>query len=415
MKNINKIMIVVSDFPSLSQTFISLQIAELCKSGFDIQIVNLGKKGNNNYAPDSLKKYLNKLAVINVFNKESLSLAYKIRTVFKIMAINMVEHPLPFLNLFFTSLFSLDIRTFIRVNKDAFVLGKDNDFDLIHCQFATIADRLVKVEKYGFIKYSCNLVCSVRGVDISRKSNIKNLDWPLIFKRFSLFLPVCNYFIPVLKGLGCEKDIKVIHSPVNFAGLDKVKKYNNSGNCINILSVGRFVEKKGFDDALEAVFLLSKKYNNFYYRIIGNGPLFKSIGSKIKEYGLEEKVELTGEKSSEEVLRIMAASDILLAPSKTAEDGDSEGIPNVLKEAMFLGLYTVSTYHSGIPELIQNGVNGFLVEEKSPEKIFEVLEKLIIKKSDNTILNNAAVYIKEKYSPETVNKELLNAYKLLDN
>jgi len=73
----------------------------------------------------------------------------------------------------------------------------------------------------------------------------------------------------------------------------------------------------------------------------------------------------------------MAQADILLAPSKKGSDGNSEGIPNAVKEAMALMLTVVSTTHAGIPEIITHGVNGYLVPENDPDSLAEIIAKLI--------------------------------------
>jgi colanic acid/amylovoran biosynthesis glycosyltransferase len=82
-----------------------------------------------------------------------------------------------------------------------------------------------------------------------------------------------------------------------------------------------------------------------------------------------DRVQFLGSKTREEVAELLAAAHLLLAPSVTAADGDQEGIPNTLKEAMAAGLPVVSTLHSGIPELVEDGRSGFLVPERDSEAL----------------------------------------------
>lgn len=86
---------------------------------------------------------------------------------------------------------------------------------------------------------------------------------------------------------------------------------------------------------------------------------------------------MVGPKSQQQVIEILDKAHILLAPSVTDKNGDQEGIPVVLMEAMAMGLPLVSTQHSGIPELIKNGVSGFLVPERNVEALFDKLKYLV--------------------------------------
>ena len=105
----------------------------------------------------------------------------------------------------------------------------------------------------------------------------------------------------------------------------------------------------------------------------------------------------------------MEDSDVFLLPSITAEDGDMEGIPVALMESMALSVLTLSTYHSGIPELIDNEVNGYLVQEKDPEKIAETLVKIISSKSDlSNIKLNARKKIDDMYNQQKIYDQLFN-------
>jgi colanic acid/amylovoran biosynthesis glycosyltransferase len=97
---------------------------------------------------------------------------------------------------------------------------------------------------------------------------------------------------------------------------------------------------------------------------VGDGPLAGELRHRIVELGIANQVHLVGWKSHREILEIMEVSHVLLAPSLTAGDGDEEGIPNVIKEAMAIGLPVVSTWHAGIPELVADGESGFLVPER---------------------------------------------------
>ncbi|HSC25507.1 MAG TPA: glycosyltransferase, partial [Candidatus Babeliales bacterium] len=92
---------------------------------------------------------------------------------------------------------------------------------------------------------------------------------------------------------------------------------------------------------------------------------------------LQEKVTLHGWATQEEVISILDTSHIFVLPSRTGPDGNEEGIANALKEAMAMGLVSVGTWHAGTPELIEDGVSGFLVHEKSVFQLSRTLEYII--------------------------------------
>jgi colanic acid/amylovoran biosynthesis glycosyltransferase len=128
---------------------------------------------------------------------------------------------------------------------------------------------------------------------------------------------------------------------------------------------------------IQAVANVLTNYPHVEYRIVGDGPLKSELQDLIDSLNVEDKIKLLGWKRQEEIVNLTEWADIFLAPSVTSEDGDQEGIPVVLMEAMAQGLPILSTLHSGIPELIQDGVSGFLVSERDVEALTDKLEYLI--------------------------------------
>lgn len=145
-----------------------------------------------------------------------------------------------------------------------------------------------------------------------------------------------------------------------------------------ILSVGRFVEKKGFEDLLLACASLKNKGYNFHCRLVGEkGNHWDHLQQMLATLQLEDCVSMQGEMTHQELCALYQQSTIFALPCRIAEDGDRDGIPNVLAEAMATGLPVVSTDISGIPELVTNGSNGFLVPQKDATALALALEKLM--------------------------------------
>jgi glycosyltransferase involved in cell wall biosynthesis len=145
---------------------------------------------------------------------------------------------------------------------------------------------------------------------------------------------------------------------------------------LNILSVGRFCEKKGFPDLLDACHQLKQAQVPFRCQIVGFGPLASRLQGQIATLGLEGDVTLVGKLTQDEVIEQYHRADVFVLPCLVTEDGDRDGIPNVLLEAMATGLPVVSTAISGITELVQSGTNGLLVPEKDAAAIAQALTLL---------------------------------------
>lgn len=145
-----------------------------------------------------------------------------------------------------------------------------------------------------------------------------------------------------------------------------------------ILAVGRFVEKKGFADLVDACALLRAAAIQFHLTIIGEkGDQYDAIKIQIERQGLANTIRLHEPVTHEELRREYHRSEIFALPCLVAADGDRDGIPNVLAEAMATGLAVVTTGVSGIPELVRDGVDGLMVPERNPEALAAALKQLL--------------------------------------
>lgn len=150
---------------------------------------------------------------------------------------------------------------------------------------------------------------------------------------------------------------------------------SDAANPVTILSVGRLVGKKGYDDLLRAFAKLPK---NLHWKFVhiggGNGDKYKQLAS---ELGIADRCDWQGPRDQKEVIAACQSSDLFVLASRIEKDGDRDGLPNVLMEAQLCGLAAVSTAISAIPELIEDGVNGKLVPERDPDALAKALEAVI--------------------------------------
>ncbi|MDD7909108.1 MULTISPECIES: glycosyltransferase family 4 protein [Pseudovibrio] len=145
---------------------------------------------------------------------------------------------------------------------------------------------------------------------------------------------------------------------------------------VTLLSVGRAVEKKGYDTLLQALKKLPQDLN-WRFVHIGGGELadkLKTLGEKL---GIADRIEWRGAQPREEVIKACMQADLFALPCKIAKTGDRDGLPNVLMEAQAMGLCCVSTQVSAIPELIEDGKTGRLVAPEAPKELADVLLELI--------------------------------------
>jgi glycosyltransferase involved in cell wall biosynthesis len=165
-----------------------------------------------------------------------------------------------------------------------------------------------------------------------------------------------------------------------------------------IISVGRLVEKKGFDPLIEACALLRKRGRNFRCIIIGDGPLEEALKRRITHLGLDGVVELIGPRTQEEVIRLVQESAVFAAPCVVGADGDRDGLPTVLLEAMALGTPCVSTDVTGIPEILHHGDTGLMVPQHDATTLADALEQLLDDASLRTRLaGNARLLMENEF------------------
>lgn len=147
------------------------------------------------------------------------------------------------------------------------------------------------------------------------------------------------------------------------------------------VQAGRLIEKKGLPTTLRAFAGFLGKYPNATLTIVGEGPMLSGLQTLAHELQIAGRISFTGFISQEQLRDIYYGSHIFLHPSQTGHDGNQEGIPNSMLEAMTSGLPVFATRHGGIPEAIENGVSGVLV----PERDHEVLARALLDAAENSV------------------------------
>ena len=280
-----------------------------------------------------------------------------------------------------------------------------NQFDIILCQFGYRGTDFLKLNRGTF---RGKLVTCFRGADLTREVKKNPRKYRQLFRRGDLFLPVCTYFKKKLIYLGCESyKISVLRSSIDCDKFRYKERILNPNEPIRLVSVCRLVEKKGINYAICAIATLLKKYPNIVYTIVGFGPKKRHLQQLINKFGAQKNIKLVGRASQDEVVKILDNSHIFILPSITARNGDQEGIPNSVKEAMAMGLPIISTRHAGIPELVGDGVSGFLVHERNEKELAEIIEYIITHSELWPAMGAAGrKKIEQEYDKEKINDQL---------
>lgn len=258
--------------------------------------------------------------------------------------------------------------------------------DVLHAQFGFNAIRILPVAK----KLRLPLVVSFHGLDASRMLRSRSYRNGLreVFNYASAVI-VCNPDMAEVLPLTTEQKRKVQWIPY---GIDLLK-FNPSlraeNSTLRILHVGRLIEKKGVPDLIRA-FVAIQTSQSIQLDIVGTGPEENSCREIVNQNNLQHKVIFHGWKSPEEVKHLMQECDVFVLNSRAASNGDSEGLPVGILEAMAMQLPVVSTYHAAIPRAVDHSVTGLLVKECDTKELTFALTELIENKDLREKMGRAA-------------------------
>lgn len=194
--------------------------------------------------------------------------------------------------------------------------------------------------------------------------------------------------------VGTTSPVDVAHVGINPDKFQPTQSYVDN----RILTVGRFVEKKGIRYAIEAVADIVEDVPNLEYHIVGSGPLEDDIRETIRKHNLQDAITILGNISDEELIEEYNEAEVFLLPCVIAEDGDRDGIPVVLMEAMAMECVPISTHVSGIPELIEDGKNGFLCNPRDIKGISEKIQYTICTLEDRELAVKARNRVRSEFN-----------------
>jgi colanic acid/amylovoran biosynthesis glycosyltransferase len=240
----------------------------------------------------------------------------------------------------------------------------------LHAHFGTVATTVAR------------MAALFAGVPYSFTAHAKDIFWDGVdraalttkLREASAVVTVSDYNVARLRELCRDASL---HRVYNGLELERFPYRAPAPREPLVVAVGRLVEKKGFADLVDACGLLARRGRRFRCRIAGTGPVEDDLRRRIAAAGLEHRVELVGARSQLEVVRLVQQGAVFAAPCVVGADGNRDGLPTVLLEAMALGTPCVATPVTGIPEAIEHDVSGLLVPERDPAALASALERLL--------------------------------------
>lgn len=353
-----RICVLVNEFPSPSETFVLNQVVGLQSAGCDVTVLATGPDiRQRNYSTAGNGGFAGRVRYLDLPKNWFKRSAAALPMTYKLMRHRPELVPDVF-NILRHGRQAMSLRLLYWADR----LVHEEPFDVILAHFGQFGQLGVKLRQLDLI--SGRLATVFHGVDMSVHIRANPKQYKELFVSGDLFLPISDHWRERLIEMGADPvRTHVHHMGVEIEPQRYRRRERDKSQPLSLLSVGRLVEKKGIDDALYAFAELLRYQPSARYTIIGDGPLRAELEELAERLEIVDAVEFIGWVENEQVIRLMQQSDILLAPSVTALNGDQEGIPVTIMEAMACGMLVVSTEHSGIPELIENGKNGLLVPE----------------------------------------------------
>ncbi len=250
--------------------------------------------------------------------------------------------------------------------------------DVLHCHFGPQGVLGTVARRLGLAR---RLVVTFHGYDVARAPVPlpRRHPYRAVFSEADLLLPVSERWRDKLVDMGAPAERTRVHRMgVDLTHLPR-RVGGPGGGPIRLMTTARFTEKKGLPFALQAVSRVVREHPelDIRYELVGDGHLRDEVEERIRSLDLADRVHLHGSLPHRDVVRLLGEADVFVLPSVTAPDGDQEGIPVSLMEAMARGLPVVATRHSGIPELVDDGASGFLVPERDVEALADRILHLV--------------------------------------
>jgi colanic acid/amylovoran biosynthesis glycosyltransferase len=369
-----KVLYVVSRFPALTTTFSALEMATLRELGIEIKVASAWASTDSDRAQTIERPFLPgtiQLSLLRWRLWTALARALvKDPTVLKLFFLLLEEHG--------RSLYTL-LKLLVSFPKGAYLaeLALEAKCDHIHAHFLSSPATIALVASHiSRIPYTV----TVHAFDIfSGKPQELNASIRLKCERAAACILISQFNFRYMRSRwpSMRARSEVIYNGIDTEMFKKPSLEKPARDTFIVLSNGRLVETKGHSILISAVGALVKRGYNIHLRIIGSGPIEQDLRQLSQQLGIAGNVSFLGTMPQEEVVRNYALSDLFALACVPASDGDMDGLPVVLCEAMSMEIPVVSTRLSGIPELVEDQVTGLCVPPNDINALSGAIEFLI--------------------------------------
>jgi len=363
-----RVAFVVDKFPNISETFVLDEIVGIIRRGIEVDIFALERGTEADVHPAYREFRLRERTIYCVPNVQSR--LGRLLAALPSTLLMLARNPKALVKAATTRRAGIQARTFVSLAR-AFV-NAGRTYDVIHAHFGPNGVRAAALRSAGAVR--APIVTTFHGYDAT--SFIVKHGVSAYRELASLgecFIAVSESIARALPSIGMPRERTVIKPlGVDCEQFSLLPPRPDRG-AIRIMSVGRFVEKKGLEYGIRAVTEARRSCPNIVYDIVGDGMLRPQLEALIAELHAESFVHLLGYKNQAELRGLLDRTDIMLVPSVTAADGDQESMPIVVKEAMASGVPVVASRHAGIGEIVAHGVTGLLADERDVRGLAECL------------------------------------------
>ncbi len=371
-----RIAYLVKTFPRLSETFILNEILGLERLGVDLHIFSLKRPEEPAVQPavahvQAKVTYVPSLAP--QFRPDDIARLLFCHTVLACAGLRRYALAAKF---HFFKRGRSRLKDFLQAGYLAWALRKEG-FEHLHVHFANVPATVAELVQ-RFIGTPYSLTAHAKDIYLTPADELARK-----IRSAECVLTCTAYNQRYLAGLADGQ------TPVRLAyhGIDltRFSASSRAGSAAEsepplILSVGRLCEKKGFQYLIRACRLLKDHGHSFRCQIVGYGELREQLQRLIAAHGLEEEVFLSGSMTQDQLAALYLRARMFVLPCVVTDNGDRDGIPNVLLEAMASGVPVISTDVSGISELVRNEENGLLVEQQNVLALAEAMEILLLRR-----------------------------------
>jgi colanic acid/amylovoran biosynthesis glycosyltransferase len=295
------------------------------------------------------------------------------------------------------------------VNRIVRVLS-ENNAQLLHIYFGHIAVHLLPLMR----RWPRPVVVSFHGADV-----LVDLEKPAyrtatqeMLAAARLVLVRSRSLAEGLIALGCdEKKIRLHRTGIPLGEISFQKRAWPNDGAWRFLQAGRLIEKKGLTTSLRAFARFREANPAATFAIAGEGPMLEELQTLSRQLGLENSVRFAGFLSQVELRDEFQRAHIFLHPSELARDGNQEGVPNAMLEAMASGLAVFATRHGGIPEAVEHEVSGVLVPERDAAALAEALRDWTKRPAAlSAVARRGAATVAENFEQRTQARALEDIY-----